>query len=154
MSINNVCDYVITSVIESGETLSNLKLQKLLYYVQAWHLVYEGDVLFDGKFEAWVHGPVSRAIYNRFSDDKTLYSDIGMSDRQEGFSPAALTENQRDHVDRMLSVYAKFSGPQLEEMTHREDPWVKARNGYEPWERCSNNIDGALIKSYYTQRLN
>ncbi|MES9964559.1 MAG: type II toxin-antitoxin system antitoxin SocA domain-containing protein [Candidatus Sedimenticola sp. 20ELBAFRAG] len=153
MSINNVCDYVITSVISSGETLSNLKLQKLLYYVQAWHLVFENDPLFDGKFEAWVHGPVSRSIYGRFASSKTLYSDIAIPDCQEGFSPAALSERERNHVDRVLSVYAKFSGPQLEDMTHREDPWVKARDGCEPWDLCDNEIDEALMRSYYAQRL-
>lgn len=154
MSINNVCDYVITSVINSGENLSNLKLQKLLYYVQAWHLAFEGAPLFHEKFEAWVHGPVSRVIFDRFSGSKSLYSDIGLPDVQEGFSPGVLSQEQREHIDRVLSVYGKFSGPQLEDMTHREDPWVFARNGYQPWDRCTREIDETQMAEYYKQRLN
>lgn len=152
-TVENVCDYVISSVIEAGESLNNLKLQKLLYYVQAWHLVFENSPLIDEKFEAWVHGPVSREVFSRFASEKSLYSDVLIGDVRPDFTPASLTDSQREHIDRVLSVYAKFSGSQLEEMTHREDPWVKARNGCEPWERCSVPIDENLMKEYYSLRL-
>lgn len=154
MSINNVCDYVITSLADSGEALSNLKLQKLLFYIQAWHLAfYNGKPFFDGKFEAWVHGPVSRQIYDRFLPTKSLYSDIGLEDRQPGFSPSALSEAERRHVDTILSAYAKYSGPQLEELTHNEEPWNEARAHHEPWERCSNIISEETMKNCYAARL-
>jgi len=153
MNINDACDYIIHKVIASGETISNLKLQKLLYYVQAWNLVFEDRPLFDGKFQAWVHGPVSRNIYNRFADTKTLYSDITVHDVQPTFSPASLDESEIGHIDRVLSVYAKFTGAQLEELTHKEDPWVQARDGYEPFERCEKELDEGIMKHYYQQRL-
>ncbi|MBF4344554.1 DUF4065 domain-containing protein, partial [Vibrio anguillarum] len=121
-SVNDVCDYVIDKVTDSGESLSNLKLQKLVYYVQAWYLAFENSSLCDEKFEAWVHGPVSRALFNRFASDKSLYSDIYRSDMRDGFTPANLSAEARAHIDRVLSVYAKFSGQQLEDMTHKEDP--------------------------------
>ncbi len=153
MKIDNACDYIIQRVIASGEMLSNLKLQKLLYYVQAWNLVFENKPLFDGKFQAWVHGPVSRNIYARYATTKTLYSDITVSDVSQDFDPKSLDVNETSHIDRVLSVYAKFSGAQLEEMTHREDPWVQARDGYEPFERCEKDIDEEIMKRYYAQRL-
>ncbi len=151
--INDVCNYIIKSVLESEESLSNLKLQKLLYYVQAWHLVFENKPIFDEEFEAWVHGPVSRIIYNRFLHNKSLYSDIEISDIPPSFSPNRLTQDQRTHIDRVLQTYAKFSGSQLEEMTHREEPWIKARKNVEPWERCTNHIEKSLMNKYYSQRL-
>lgn len=154
MNINDACDYIIQRVIASGEMLSNLKLQKLLYYVQAWNLVFEDKPLFDGKFEAWVHGPVSRHIYSRYASTKTLYSDITLADVNSDFSPDSLDTNETSHIDRVLSVYAKFTGAQLEELTHREDPWVQARDGYEPFERCERDLDEEIMKRYYAQRLN
>ncbi|MBF4390478.1 Panacea domain-containing protein, partial [Vibrio anguillarum] len=102
-SVNDVCDYVIDKVTDSGESLSNLKLQKLVYYVQAWYLAFENSSLCDEKFEAWVHGPVSRALFNRFASDKSLYSDIYRSDMRDGFTPANLSAEARAHIDRVLS---------------------------------------------------
>jgi len=154
MTINDACDYIIHRVLASGETLSNLKLQKLLYYVQSWNLVFEDKPLFDGKFQAWVHGPVSRQIYSRFAGTKTLYSDIAVNDVMNEFNPLTLDQEEKDHIDRVLSVYAKFTGAQLEEMTHQEEPWVKARDGYAPFERCEVELDEEVMKQYYKQRLN
>jgi len=154
MDINQACDYIIHRVLASGESLSNLKLQKLLYYVQAWHLVYEEKPLFVGNFQAWVHGPVSRRIYDRFSSTKTLYSDVTTDDVSETFDVSVLVDSEKEHIDRVLSVYAKFSGYQLEEMTHREEPWVKAREGYDDFQRCEVIIDESLMQSYYSQRVN
>lgn len=154
MNINDTCDYIIQRVIASGEMLSNLKLQKLLYYVQAWNLVFEDKPLFDGKFQAWVHGPVSRTIFSRYRSTKTLYSDITLADVRGDFNPQSLDVNETSHIDRVLSVYAKYTGAQLEEMTHGEEPWVKAREGFEPFDRCEVNIDEEIMKHYYAQRLN
>ncbi len=153
MNINDVCDYVIHRVIESGESLSNLKLQKLLYYVQSWHLAFESKPLFNGKFQAWVHGPVSREIYSRFSDTKSLYSDINQEDISQDFEPEKLDSDCKSHIDRVLSVYAKYSGPQLEEMTHKESPWVEAREGYSSWERCEVELNENTMMECYSKRL-
>lgn len=153
MNINQACDYIIQRVTASDESLSNLKLQKLLYYVQAWNLAFRNTPLFEGKFQAWVHGPVSRQIYNRFSGSKTLYSDIHIDDVTDGFDPDSLDADEKSHIDKVLSVYAKYSGPQLEEMTHRERPWVEARDGYSSWERCETEISEDTMRDCYSQRL-
>ena len=154
MDIHDVCDYIIHKVCTSGESLSNLKLQKLLYYVQAWNIVFEGKPLFAGKFQAWVHDPVSRDIYNRFAKTKTLYSDINENDVRNVDHSSSIDESAKSHIDRVLSVYAKFSGAQLEELTHQEQPWLEARKGYEPFQRCEVELDENLMGDYYKQRLN
>jgi len=59
--------YIINS--KKYTNLSHLKLQKLLYYIQSWHLVFFDKKLFDDDFQAWVHGPVSRKIYDTFKDE-------------------------------------------------------------------------------------
>lgn len=153
MNIHDATDYLIQQVRESGESLSNLKLQKLMYYVQAWSLAFDGKKLFDGDFQAWVHGPVSRDIYNRFSGIKSLYAEITVEDIRAEFTPENLTEAERKHIDNVLSVYAKLSGPQLEEMTHNEAPWIEARGSLRSWERCENAINTDSMEKFYKARL-
>jgi uncharacterized phage-associated protein len=153
MNIHDATDYLIQQVRESGESLSNLKLQKLMYYVQAWFLAFEGKKFFEGDFQAWVHGPVSREIYNRFSATKSLYAEITEDDIRQEFSPDNLTDDERKHIDNVLSVYAKLSGPQLEEMTHRESPWLDARGSLKSWERCENTISTSNMERFYKARL-
>lgn len=150
---DDVCDYVIGRVCSGGETLNALKLQKLMYYVQAWHLAFYNEALFQGRFQAWIHGPVNRQLYDRFVATKSLFSEITPSDVREGFDATSLTEDARAHVDSVLDVYAGYSGPQLEDMTHREEPWVKARERCRPTERCEREIDESLMGSYYRSRL-
>ena len=80
-NINDIADYIILKIkSEDSASLINLKLQKLLYYIQAWSYGIKHDNFFIGDFQAWIHGPVNREIYDRFKDTKTLYSDINLDD--------------------------------------------------------------------------
>jgi len=148
ININQLCDYIITKISASGETMSNLKLQKLAYYADAWYL------LVDEGFQAWIHGPVSRAIYNRFSSTKSLYSDITIADCTPGFDLSSIPAAAAAHIDGVLEVYGAFSGAQLEDMTHKEEPWIKAREGYRPSARCEVVIDRNITRDFYRSRLN
>ena len=82
--VNIIADYIIMRLTsdedDRGMDLINLKLQKLLYYVQAWFLGIEGKRFLNTSFEAWVHGPVSRDVFDRFKDSKNLYSQITVKD--------------------------------------------------------------------------
>ena len=153
MNINEACDYIIVKVKEAGADLNLLKLQKLLYYTQAWHLAFYGKPLFDGKFQAWVHGPVNREIYDRFARTKSLYSEIALEDVAKDFDFNVLPDTKQSHIDDVLEAYAKYRGSQLEEMSHREEPWLEARKGYRTSERCENEISEETMRRYYAQRV-
>jgi uncharacterized phage-associated protein len=153
MTIDDAADYIILRLVSGGEHINLLKLQKLVYYAQAWNMAIRGKPLFDGKFQAWVHGPVSRKLYDRFSESKSLYSPVSESDLQTGFDPNRISPEDRAHIDAVMEVYAPFSGSQLEEMTHQELPWQSARRGFEPSQRCEIEIDELLVSQYYSQRL-
>jgi len=153
-AVHDVCDYIIVRLNEPTAHLSVLKLHKLLYYVQAWHLAFFDKPLFGSRFEAWVHGPVNRIIYDRFRDTKSMYSRVTMRDLQDNFSVEKLSDSQRRHVDSVLEVYAEYADTQLEEMTHRERPWLEARMGYESNQRCQEFISNDNMKSYFAARLN
>ena len=151
--INDVVDYVIFKLEEGGVSLSLLKLQKLLYYIQAWHLAFGRGRLFKGNFQAWIHGPVNRDVYDRFKDSHSLYDNVG---RNDILNPAALEdlgEHTRLHIDEVLEAYAPLSGTQLEAITHSEEPWINARNGYSPTQRCEALIDEQLMRDFYANLL-
>jgi uncharacterized phage-associated protein len=156
LSINTVCDYIILMLTEAGENPTLLKLQKLLYYVQAWHLAFYDNKMFNGKFQAWVHGPVNRDIYDRFvSGDPhfSLYSSVRVTDILDKDCTNKLPTTKKQHIDNVLEVYARYTGSQLEEMSHKEEPWLKARTGYAANERCEVNIDEDLMKEFYKKRI-
>lgn len=151
MTIHDACDFIIVKVTEGGG-LNLLKLQKLLYYAQAWHLALFEEPLFAGRFQAWVHGPVNRQVFDRFKDDKTLYSLVGAEDVRSDFDMGSIPTDAARFIDDVLEAYAGLTGTQLEEMTHNEDPWIEARKGYRPSERCEVEIDESLMARYYRQR--
>lgn len=154
-NIKDVCNYVIFRLTsEGGGSLSHLKLQKLLYYIQAWNLAYEKKPLFEGTFQAWIHGPVNRSVYNLFKGTKYMYSAITIKDLQGiDFNFSSLSTDDKSFIDGVLETYAPFSDVQLEKMTHDETPWLEARSGHEPYERCENDISEETMAKYYAARF-
>ncbi|MNG32743.1 hypothetical protein D3C84_1188320 [compost metagenome] len=59
----------------------------------------------------------------------------------------------KDHINEILEAYGDFSGVQLENMTHAEAPWIKARGNLRSYERCENEIDEELMREFYAQLL-
>lgn len=153
-TIKQISDYVIFRCKAEGDTdLSALKHQKLLYYIQAWHLAFYGKQAFEGDFQAWIHGPVNREIYELYRDRKYLYSEMTVEDMVEPDVVTKIDEEIKGHVDTILDAYAKFSATELESMTHQEEPWIEARKGYAPNQRCEKVIDPSLMQKYYSGRL-
>ena len=65
--IHQIADYFISKAnADAGDPITHLKLQKVIYYAQAWYLALNDEDLVDDEFEAWVHGPVVRVLYDRF----------------------------------------------------------------------------------------
>ena len=152
-SIHDVCDFIIHRATAGGVALSHIKLQKLLYYVQAWKLAFDEQTLFDGKFQAWVHGPVNREIYDRFVSTKSLYSPVCAEDMRSQDFLNRLSEDDLAHIENVLETYMAFSGTQLEEMTHKEQPWIEARVGLPDNARCGNHLDEKTMMTFYRSRL-
>jgi len=151
ITIDQLADYLIWKSLEGNDSLNLLKLQKLAYYSQAWHLALEKSPLVAEKFQAWVHGPVSRTLFDRFGSNG-LYDTVTTEKLTKGFEPASLPASAIEFINSVLEEYGKFSGSQLEAMTHREDPWVVARKGYSSTQRCEVEIDESLMASYYSAR--
>ena len=114
--IIDIVDYVILRAYQEDDNnlLINLKLQKIMYYIQAWSLGIRERVFFNGKFQAWIHGPVSISIYERFKDTKTLYSIINITDVCNKNVFDSIKKEDSDFIDFILENYMCFSGVELE----------------------------------------
>ena len=122
--------------------MTTMKLQKLLYYCQAWSLVWDDTRLFNDRIEAWANGPVVPAIYKRLRGTFKV-SRLGSGNTE------ALNATQRETVDAVLDYYGEKTSQWLSDLTHREDPWKDARKGLSPADRSNKVITRASMAEYY-----
>lgn len=139
--------------------MSHLKLQKLLYYIEGHHLAYFEESLMDDEFEAWVHGPVSRKIFNAIKEHSLLYDEIVYKQEEGEPNPKdvlhqTLSTEQIELIDEVIDSYGGFTGMQLENMTHKEFPWLEARRGFAPGDKCNQKISKVSMHSYFTSLVN
>lgn len=149
-----LCEYIV----KHYGSMSHLKLQKLLFYCDAYHLAYFGTELVSDKFQAWVHGPVSRKVYDSLKDKSILYSELSYSyapgDIDVDAEFAKLTTDQKDLVSTVLENLSEWNQFQLETAIHRELPWIQARVGYGPADRCEVYISKETTMKFYKSELN
>jgi uncharacterized phage-associated protein len=138
-SVHDVASYIL----HKQGSISTWKLQKLAYYAQAWHLVWEERQLFDARIEAWANGPVIPELY------KLHRGKYSVSRWPEG-SGQRLTKAEKETIDGVLGSYGLLNGRQLSLITHNEGPWQEARNGLAPTERCTRQIKPEALQAYYT----
>ena len=138
-------DVAAAVIRRSGGRLDTLKLQKLVYCSQAWHLVWHDEPLFDDVIEAWAGGPVVPALYRRHRGWYTTTAQEWEGD------PDALTPQEQETVEIVVGAYGKLSGRQLSTLTHRETPWrlTRQRAGLSSGQRGTAVIDLADIADYY-----
>lgn len=136
---------VAAYILHKQGPMTAMKLQKLCYYAQAWHLVWEEQPLFNSEIQAWANGPVVTDLYRLHRGRFHLRpGDI------LGY-PTELDEDERSTVDVMLEYYGAMTAHELSELTHREPPWRDARAaaGLEPMERGAVPISHAAMHEYY-----
>ncbi len=139
-------DDVAAALVESTGPVTAMKLQKLIYYCQAWHLVRCGERLFTDRIEAWAQGPVTKSIYAKHRRQYTIASwPSGHTQR--------LNADERQTIDWVLSKYSHFSAESLSRMTHMEIPWKVARGLLTADEASSEEIPPHLMRHYYARQL-
>lgn len=151
VNIDTAAGYFSLKLRAGGSAPTMMKLHKLLYYAQAWHLAIHDSPLFNEDFEAWVHGPVHRGTFERFKEERSLYDTVEDGDYSKDYS--TLSRKTLEHLDNVLEIYGGYSGTQLEQISHRESPWIEARKPYKPWETCTNTISNDLMKAYYRSQM-
>jgi uncharacterized phage-associated protein len=143
---SDVANWILCQTdVEAGDSITHLKLQKLIYYCQAWSLALLGRPLFEEDFEAWSHGPVVKSVYDQFKENRWNALPIPeICPEFDGETEELLTS--------IYKIYADKSAKSLENLTHAEDPWKNARQGYDMEEWCRNIISKDSMAKYYLKR--
>ncbi|HET7233372.1 MAG TPA: type II toxin-antitoxin system antitoxin SocA domain-containing protein [Longimicrobium sp.] len=123
--------------------MTAMKLQKLVYYSQAWAVVWDERPLFAERIEAWANGPVVRDLY----DVHRGHFEVAEWPRGDA---NRLTPGERETIDAVLDFYGDRSAQWLSDLTHREQPWLLARRGMPDGERGSREITLSSLEEYYS----
>lgn len=138
----DVAKYILQ---QQGE-MTTMKLQKLVYYSQAWSLVWDSKPLFDDRIEAWASGPVVPSLYQVHKGSFLINT---LPDGEAG----NLDKEQKETINAVLKAYGSKPAQWLADLTHMENPWIDARKGYEPGQNCENEIPQASTVEYYSSIL-
>ena len=133
---------VAALILEKRGTMSAIRLQKLVYYSQAWHLVWEDAPLFNDRIEAWANGPVVPELYREHRGQYSITS------WPKG-ECSKLSTTEQNTIDSVLDFYGDKTAFWLSELTHREAPWVDARRGIPPGVRSNKEITPVAMAEYY-----
>lgn len=124
-----------------GDGITNLKLQKLVYYAQGFFAAIFEEPLFESPIMAWAHGPVSPELYHKFKDlGRNRIPYTGRFEQQ------SLSTDEYELIDEVYSVFGQFSAWKLRDMTHEEDPWLNH-------EQQADVIPFLEIKEYFKNQL-
>jgi uncharacterized phage-associated protein len=138
---------VAAAILERSGAITAMKLEKLVYYCQAWHLVWDEEPLFPEPIEAWANGPVVPELY-----DKHRRS-FKVSSWHRWGNSSNLSESEHETIKLVLDRYGSLSAGTLSELTHGEQPWCLARKGLAPGERGNRVITHASMIEYYESLL-
>jgi uncharacterized phage-associated protein len=137
--IRDVAEYIL----RKQGSMTAMKLQKLVYYSQAWHLVWEEKPLFENEIQAWANGPVAPRLYayhrGRFS----------VSPTEIKAEEPLLAADEVTSIDGVLGFYGQYSAMELSNLTHAERPWADARGDLPVGARCETPITQAAMAEYY-----
>ncbi|MBQ6005719.1 MAG: DUF4065 domain-containing protein [Selenomonadaceae bacterium] len=122
-------------------------MTKLCYYAQAWHYTWTEKRLIKEDFQAWQNDPVYRELFDLH---KSKYM---IKDEDIDGNPDDLTYDQRDSIDIMLEHYGDLTSAELVNLTHSEEPWIKARVGLLDDAHSENIITLESMREYYSKHL-
>ncbi|WP_339619849.1 type II toxin-antitoxin system antitoxin SocA domain-containing protein [uncultured Salinibacterium sp.] len=132
---------IAEEIISREPRLSSMKLQKLMYYVDAWHLAVEGERLItDQPFRAYKDGPVHEDVRHKRMD---------MATRMHGTSTGKLTPAAESILNLVMAEFGGRTGDELSALTHAEVPWKNARGDKADGETSREPLNEAEIARFY-----
>jgi uncharacterized phage-associated protein len=142
LDCHKVADYFLALTNEDeGDLISNLKLQKLMYYAQGLHLAVRDAPIFPERIEAWRHGPVVPELYYAKKDFGS-----GPLPKPENIDFSQYDDATRSILDEVYSVFGQFAAWKLANMTHEEEPWKEAA------ENCTE-ISHESLKTFFRSQI-
>ena len=142
MKAMDVAKYFLHKANIGGDLITNLRLQKLLYYAQAWYLVNFDRPLFSDEIKAWRFGPVIESVYHKFKK----FRHTAIIYKSNGEIEKIFSTTDLDFLNEFYNIYIDYSANALLQMSHNEAPWKEA------YESPSQIITIARMKEFYTQK--
>lgn len=144
-TVFDVARYILHRLGEGDKLpVTTWKLQKLVYYSQAWSLVWDDAPIFDEKIRAWANGPVCPELYDVHRGNfqiSTLPNGVG--------NAGALSQEQTTTINVVIDHYGSKTAQYLSELTHSERPWAEARGELKPGDRGNQEITLEAMAEYY-----
>lgn len=143
-------------LIKAGP-MSHLKLQKVLFYIQAYHLALFNSAIVDSEFEAWPHGPVNRQVWDSFKSKGILYGKIEfdssvVSEKIVENNLSILSDEQIGFINSVINGTKPKSDQELESLTHSETPWIDARGKLDQSAKSNAIISKESMKIFYSKK--
>jgi len=107
--------------VSGGDCMTNMRLQKLLYYEQGYHLAMFDTPLFDEEIEAWMYGPVVPSVYDHYKNNGSQILPVEADNLE-------LTDDENELFGNVYNAYREFSTLGLMNKTHKESPWKSAKS--------------------------
>ncbi|EJT6340411.1 MAG: DUF4065 domain-containing protein [Clostridium perfringens] len=130
----DVANHVVNFSLDNNQEITNLKLQKLLYYIEAAFLVERDESCIFQNFKCWRHGPVVPDVYTNFR----VYLNKPIDEYQE---ESNINSEDIELINRVVSSNFRFDPWELVDRTHEEDPWLKTNS--------NETIAKSKIKEYF-----
>jgi uncharacterized phage-associated protein len=146
----NIARYFIIRAYDDGieEQMTNMKVQKLLYYAQSLHLALYDEPLFAEEIQAWRYGPVCPPAYKFYSEFEAQQLPIPSKD-----SVSDMSQNIKELLEEVWTYFGSYHAYRLSDMTHGEFPWQKARKGLPSEARSTESIPLEDMKELGYQKL-
>lgn len=146
-NINIICEYIL-----SKKAITPKALQKLLYYCQGFYYAFTSKWLFKDIPQAWQHGPVYPDIYSKYKEYK--YNPIIIVDIDSNSISEQLSDTTKTFLDSIIKYYSCYTGDTLEDLSHKESPWLNSRIGLSDSDSSCNQIDMDELASYFSSIKN
>ncbi len=153
MKALDLSKYIVSFCNSKGDVITNKKLQKLLYYTDAWYAVFNNAPLIEEEFEAWVYGPVVPVVYQYYKCFGSAPIQEVETDIQDLVKELSIKPKIQEIIDAVLLKYYKMSAFELELLSHNETPWLTARANIATHEPSISKISKTLMQQYYSNQL-
>lgn len=124
---HDVATYVISEYWKQGNTITNLKLQKILYYIQGYTYKFCNTASFDEEIYRWPYGPVVPDVYFRYNYRHAMPLELP-AENESAFARSQLKNDLTlfNTIEKVIRASVKYSASDLVNKTHQEAPWCKA----------------------------
>ena len=135
-----VANYIIEYEHSKDRLISNLKLQKLLYFVQAQFFIEYGEPCFRDKIEAWSFGPVVPDVYHTYK----IYGSLDITKPEDDMNIDNISDEHKETINSVLQTFSDTPVYEMVDITHHQTPWVRAKRN--PF---NNEITSESIQQFF-----